>query len=174
MFNYTYFQFFICFSDDCLFDTFFKSQRRTVYYHKPPKASCRFNFFLSIARCRTVDSPPLTLHNCRLHARRACTQRPSGLAQAGGCDTVHAGHKRSCSHCTYCGVTPPLAPNRPLEAVHFVDYQDLSFYYSKIHNCLFFLLTELLPKPTRINKSFVIARFSSTNINDSINFCVSG
>ena len=42
------------------------------------------------------------------------------LGAGGGYDTVHAGHKRSCSHCTFCGATPPLAPNRQLAAAHFV------------------------------------------------------
>ena len=50
--------------------------------------------------CPAALSPPL-----------ACNER---LGAGGGYDTVHAGHKRSYSHCTFCGATPPLAPNRPL------------------------------------------------------------
>ena len=36
------------------------------------------------------------------------------LGAGGGYETVHAGHKRSCSHCIFRGDTPPLAPNRQL------------------------------------------------------------
>ena len=42
------------------------------------------------------------------------------LGAGGGDDTVHAGHKRSYSHCSFRGATPPLAPNRQLAEVLFV------------------------------------------------------
>ena len=41
------------------------------------------------------------------------------LGAGGGYDTVHAGHKRSYSHCTFRGATPPLVPNRQLGVRHF-------------------------------------------------------
>ena len=34
------------------------------------------------------------------------------MTAGGGYDTVHAGHKRSYSNCTFRGATPPLVPNR--------------------------------------------------------------
>ena len=58
-------------SRDCRYDTFFKSRRRTVHYHKPQKEeSRRPKFSLSTARSRKVDSPSSTLSNCRLPTSR--------------------------------------------------------------------------------------------------------
>ena len=49
------------------------------------------------------------------------------LEAGGGYDTVHAGYKRSYSHYTFCGVTPPLAPNRTLSAAIFVCFCRFTF-----------------------------------------------
>ena len=61
------------------------------------------------------------------------------LGAGGGYDTVHAEHKRSYSHCTFRGATPPLAPNRQLSAADFgvavrVSFSRLIFISN---DCLF-------------------------------------
>ena len=56
------------------------------------------------------SSPHIFVNHCPV----ACTHTSQRLGAGGGYDTVQAGHKRSYSHCTFRGATPPLAPNRQL------------------------------------------------------------
>ena len=58
----------------------------------------------------------LAVYRCAFRKLLLTSER---LGAGGGYDTVHAGHKRSYSHCTFRGDTPPLAPNRQLSAADF-------------------------------------------------------
>jgi hypothetical protein len=70
-------------------------------------------FFSALSK-KVVSSvvSPLYFHRA-FAALQPTSQR---LGAGGGYDTVHAGYKRSISHCIFRGATPPLAPNRQLPA----------------------------------------------------------
>jgi hypothetical protein len=65
-----------------------------------------------------------------------CHITSGGLAKGGGLTAVVAGYKLSFPHKTFCGLTPPLAPNRSLYAVHAICFFFLiqllfsNFYFS--------------------------------------------
>ena len=63
----------------------------------------RLHFWLSASPSRGGQSAKLPITSERLGAAAAST-------------TVHAGYKRSFSHCLFCGRTAAVAPNRQLAA----------------------------------------------------------